>query len=188
MTPAAGSEERFWRRDGSPCATSSLLHFGSPPSGRCVQILPLPLQVKVVARAAREDEDGGSAEAKADGAAAKADALASALNSKRGELAAWCGNAYGEAFVAWVHVCAVRLFVESVLRYGLPPRFLGAIIEPERRQEAKARKVLAGAFGAHGAQFWAPDGNDGAAPAVAGVGDRGDMHPYVSFTIDLDGV
>ena len=30
----------------------------------------------------------------------------------------------GEVFSAWVHICAIRLFVESILRYGLPPSFL----------------------------------------------------------------
>eukprot|EP00983_Pelagomonas_calceolata_P100550 1158580-Pelagomonas_calceolata.AAC.21 len=28
-----------------------------------------------------------------------------------------------QAFSVWVHMCVVRLFVESILRYGLPPNF-----------------------------------------------------------------
>lgn len=27
-----------------------------------------------------------------------------------------------QAFSSWIHICAVRLFVESILRYGLPPQ------------------------------------------------------------------
>jgi V-type H+-transporting ATPase subunit C len=142
--------------------------------------------VKEVAAAANGEADG---EAKNGGAPAAAGTLAADLAAKRGELAAWCANSYGEAFVAWIHVCAVRLFVESVLRYGLPPRFLGAVIEPVKRQEVRARKVLAETFGAHGAQFWGDDGDGGLAGAAAGViSERSDMHPYVSFTLDLEGI
>lgn len=28
-----------------------------------------------------------------------------------------------QVFSAWMHVCAIRLFTESILRYGLPPKF-----------------------------------------------------------------
>ena len=41
---------------------------------------------------------------------------------RRGALEQWCITSYGEAFSSWIHVCAVRLFVESILRYGLPPQ------------------------------------------------------------------
>lgn len=29
-----------------------------------------------------------------------------------------------QVFSAWMHLCAIRLYTESVLRYGLPPKFL----------------------------------------------------------------
>jgi hypothetical protein len=29
-----------------------------------------------------------------------------------------------QVFSSWMHFCAVRVFVESILRYGLPPSFL----------------------------------------------------------------
>ena len=29
-----------------------------------------------------------------------------------------------QVFIAWMHFCAVRVFTESILRYGLPPNFL----------------------------------------------------------------
>jgi hypothetical protein len=36
-----------------------------------------------------------------------------------------CKPCSGEqVFSAWMHVCAIRLFTESILRYGLPPKFL----------------------------------------------------------------
>ena len=52
-----------------------------------------------------------------------------------------------QAFSAWIHVCAVRLFVESILRYGLPPKFLAALMKPAQKTIPKLRKVLATTFG-----------------------------------------
>jgi V-type H+-transporting ATPase subunit C len=36
---------------------------------------------------------------------------------------------YSDLFMAWAHVKALRVFVESVLRYGLPLEFISAIIQ-----------------------------------------------------------
>ncbi len=52
-----------------------------------------------------------------------------------------------QAFSAWIHVCAVRLFVESILRYGLPPRFLAALMKPTQKTVPKLRKTMASTFG-----------------------------------------
>ena len=41
----------------------------------------------------------------------------------------------------------MRLFVESILRYGLPPRFLAALVKPSPKTLPKLRKVLASTFG-----------------------------------------
>lgn len=38
-------------------------------------------------------------------------------------------TAWGEAIMCWMHVLAVRMFVESILRYGLPPMFIGGIVK-----------------------------------------------------------
>ena len=67
-----------------------------------------------------------------------------------------CG---GQAFSAWIHVCAIRLFVESILRYGLPPRFLAVLMKPSPKGVARLRKALASTFGQKGAavsQFSCP--------------------------------
>lgn len=36
---------------------------------------------------------------------------------------------FSEVFSSWLHLKALRIFVESVLRYGLPPDFTAAVIE-----------------------------------------------------------
>lgn len=46
-----------------------------------------------------------------------------------------------------MHMCVVRLFVESILRYGLPPQFQAAVVKPLPRMEARLRTVLATTFG-----------------------------------------
>ena len=55
-----------------------------------------------------------------------------------------------QAFSAWIHTCAVRLFTESILRYGLPPQFLGVLMKPNPKAQAKLRKTLASVFGSTG--------------------------------------
>ena len=58
-----------------------------------------------------------------------------------------------QAFSAWIHICAVRLFVESILRYGLPPKFLAVLMKPHQKTAPKLRKLLAAAFGSQGAHL-----------------------------------
>lgn len=58
-----------------------------------------------------------------------------------------------QAFSAWIHTCAVRLFTESILRYGLPPQFLGVLMKPNAKAQAKLRKSLASIFGATGTEL-----------------------------------
>jgi V-type H+-transporting ATPase subunit C len=42
-------------------------------------------------------------------------------------LSRWCKNHYGDSFVAWMHIKVIRVFVESVLRYGLPVDFTAVL-------------------------------------------------------------
>jgi len=56
-----------------------------------------------------------------------------------------------QAFSAWIHICAIRLFTESILRYGLPPKFLGCLLKPNPKQTTKLRKLLGSMFGSNGA-------------------------------------
>ena len=41
-------------------------------------------------------------------------------------------TAWGEAVMAWVHVLALRVFVETVLRYGLPLRFVCGLVQASK--------------------------------------------------------
>ena len=57
------------------------------------------------------------------------------IKERRTSMYQWCQTSYGEVFGAWVHVCAIRLFVESILRYGLPPSFQACVMKPQKRSE-----------------------------------------------------
>ena len=46
-------------------------------------------------------------------------------------------TAWGEAVMAWIHVLALRVFVETVLRYGLPLSFVCGLITVCRSSQPK---------------------------------------------------
>jgi len=54
----------------------------------------------------------------------------------------WCRLNFAEAFMAWTHLKTVRVFVETILRYGLPADFTAILIEPNKKQEKKLRSTL----------------------------------------------
>jgi len=54
---------------------------------------------------------------------------------------------FSESFQILVHLKVLRLFVESVLRYGLPANYTGIIIKPEPKSAKKIFNVLQEQFG-----------------------------------------
>jgi len=58
------------------------------------------------------------------------------------KLILWCQVSFGDAFSAWLHVKAIRIFVESVLRYGLPPVFVSPVLCPAGKSH-DLKKTLA---------------------------------------------
>lgn len=59
----------------------------------------------------------------------------------------WLKVNFSECFCAWVHVKALRVFVESVLRYGLPVNFQAILIHPNKKSQKKLRDVLNQLYG-----------------------------------------
>ncbi|KAG5648157.1 hypothetical protein DXG03_006111 [Asterophora parasitica] len=49
---------------------------------------------------------------------------------------------FSESFQVLVHLKVVRLFVESVLRYGLPANYLGLVVKPDPKVTKKTFNVL----------------------------------------------
>lgn len=68
------------------------------------------------------------------------------VDGMRSGLTRWCKTHFGEAFVAWMHIKVIRVFVESVLRYGLPVDFT-AVLYRALRDSADLVGALDKAFG-----------------------------------------
>ncbi|XP_009786911.1 V-type proton ATPase subunit C [Nicotiana sylvestris] len=99
----------------------------------------------------------------------------------RSSLLQWCYTSYGEVFSSWMHFCAVRIFAESILRYGLPPSFLSVVLAPSTKSEKKVRSILESLCDSSNSNFWKSEDEGG----MAGFGGDSEAHPYVSFTINL---
>jgi len=79
-------------------------------------------------------------------------------------------DAWSDVMHALVHVKAMRVFVESVLRFGMPPKFCSFVLSPPANKTAVARKSLATILGKGQGQG-------------AGEGDdEEEFFPYVSLT------
>ncbi|RMZ80371.1 hypothetical protein DV738_g2833, partial [Chaetothyriales sp. CBS 135597] len=103
---------------------------------------------------------------------------------------------WSEAVQALVHIIVLRVFVESVLRYGLPPDFVGALIKTDRKRAEKARKGLDTQYAYLAGNAFGRD-KKGRASKEEGVGggagadlvassDTSDYSAYVVYEIDLD--
>ncbi|XP_010554131.1 PREDICTED: V-type proton ATPase subunit C-like isoform X2 [Tarenaya hassleriana] len=104
--------------------------------------------------------------------------------SMRSSLLQWCYTSYGEVFSSWMHFCAVRIFAESILRYGLPPAFLSCVLAPSTKGEKKVRSILEGSCDAANSTYWKVEEEAGGGMAGFGGGDT-EAYPYVCFTINL---
>ncbi|KAI8322066.1 ATPase, V1 complex, subunit C [Martensiomyces pterosporus] len=54
----------------------------------------------------------------------------------------WIKGSFSDVFSAWIHVKALRVFVESILRYGIPPDFLPILVKPSVKQVSKIKQQL----------------------------------------------
>ncbi|XP_037948271.1 V-type proton ATPase subunit C isoform X2 [Teleopsis dalmanni] len=104
-----------------------------------------------------------------------------------GPLVRWLKVNFSEAFCALVHVKALRVFVESVLRYGLPVNFQAILIEPNKKSVKRLRDVLNQLYGhldgaSAGGQVGNADNVD-----IPGLGfGQSDYYPYVFYKLNID--
>lgn len=100
-------------------------------------------------------------------------------------------TAYSDQFAAWIHVKALRVFVESVLRYGLPLDFVNAVIRSKSEKYAKKVKSnLEEEFGYLGGNAFGRDKKgkikDDVADVTAGVhGLQVDYSPFCYFEFEV---
>lgn len=83
-----------------------------------------------------------------------------------------CVTAYKVGYANWMHLKAIRMSVESVLRYGLPPNFQVLVIQPNKGKADKCRKELGGLYeGLGNAMSLSTGGEEGSAEEA--------FYPYV---------
>jgi V-type H+-transporting ATPase subunit C len=93
----------------------------------------------------------------------------------RGDTIRLARTGYSDLFAAWIHVKALRVFVESVLRYGLPLEFVSVLVKTSGERAArKCKAQLDTAYGFLGGNAFGRDkkGNikDDIGDVAAGVG------------------
>lgn len=104
-----------------------------------------------------------------------------------GPLVRWLKVNFSEAFCALIHVKALRVFVESVLRYGLPVNFQAILIEPNKKSMKRLRDSLNQLYGhldgaSAGGQVSGVDNVD-----IPGLGfGQSEYFPYVFYKLNID--
>lgn len=111
--------------------------------------------------------------------------LATDKKKQFGPLVRWLKVNFSEAFTAWIHVKALRVFVESVLRYGLPVNFQAILMKPNKKTSRRLREMLN--------QLYSHLDNSAYTGAAGEVMDipglnvgQGDYYPYVHYSLNID--
>lgn len=103
-----------------------------------------------------------------------------------GPLVRWLKVNFSECFCAWIHVKALRVFVESVLRYGLPVNFQAILIHPNKKMTKRLRDVLNQLYG-HLDSSAALSGPNVDSVDIPGLGfGQSEYYPYVYYKINVD--
>ncbi|KPM39976.1 hypothetical protein AK830_g6561 [Neonectria ditissima] len=107
-----------------------------------------------------------------------------------------CGEAlrmgrtgWSESVMVWIHVLTLRVFVEAVLRYGLPPDYVTVLVKTTTKLAPKVKKALDSSYSYLGGNAFGRDKRgkitkDDAAlsseMAAAGLG-TGEGHEYTAY-------
>jgi len=110
------------------------------------------------------------------------------LKKQTKRLIAVCKTFYSGTFVSWVHLKAIQMFVESVLRYGLPVRYTFCLIKPLRGQEKSIHKRIAEKFQnlVHGAMTAQTRKSSSKEKDVDFTGMVKEYKPYVFTKLEMD--
>ncbi|XP_017891781.1 V-type proton ATPase subunit C isoform X2 [Ceratina calcarata] len=104
-----------------------------------------------------------------------------------GPLVRWLKVNFSECFCAWIHVKALRVFVESVLRYGLPVNFQAILLHPHKKCARRLRDVLNQLYAHLDSSATASSSANQDAVDIPGLGfGQNDYFPYVYYKINVD--
>jgi len=105
------------------------------------------------------------------------------LTRLSGLLQNWCVVNFNEAYGMMMHLKAIKLFVESCMRYGLSPtgapNFKAYLLQPKKGKAELLRKDLASLYSTPGSLL---DGDDD----LAVPGATGEFFPYVYTAISIN--
>ncbi|KAL2207389.1 ATPase, V1 complex, subunit C [Sarocladium strictum] len=114
-----------------------------------------------------------------------------------------CGEAlrigrtgWSESVMVWIHVLTLRVFVEAVLRYGLPLDYVTALVKTTPKLSSKVKTALDGRFSHLGGNAFGKDKqgrvtkDDAAmssemAAAGLGTGEGNEYTAYVYYEVEL---
>ncbi|KAK6624740.1 hypothetical protein RUM44_011600 [Polyplax serrata] len=103
-----------------------------------------------------------------------------------GPLVRWLKVNFSECFCAWIHVKALRVFVESVLRYGLPVNFQAMLLQPNKKNTKRLREILNQLYGHLDSSALQGSGHQDSVD-IPGLGfGQADYFPYVYYKINID--
>jgi len=103
--------------------------------------------------------------------------LQNQVENLRGKVLRETQTGFRVCYGNWMHLKAIRIFVESVLRYGLPANFMTMLLRPGKGKEDKLRSVLKKHYASLGTSQAFGKGAD-EAPA-----DGEEFFPYVYLPI-----
>lgn len=98
-------------------------------------------------------------------------------------------TAYSDVMKNWAHLKAIRIFVESILRYGLPPNFINTSLLVPTKAKKRVEDVLIAKFGYLGGNAFQKD-KKGKVKADNDLHEYGaivdaDYKPFVYEELDL---
>ncbi|SCV02293.1 LANO_0F16556g1_1 [Lachancea nothofagi CBS 11611] len=118
------------------------------------------------------------------------DSAAHLEQSLRIQLVRLAKTAYSDVFMNWFHIKALRVFVESVLRYGLPPHFNTSLIAVPPKSLSACKNELIQEFGYLGGNAFSKDKagkikkQDSSLHEYASLVDT-EYEPFVIYTVEL---
>uniref|UniRef100_G3U184 V-type proton ATPase subunit C n=1 Tax=Loxodonta africana TaxID=9785 RepID=G3U184_LOXAF len=102
-----------------------------------------------------------------------------------GPLLRWLKVNFSEAFIAWNPHKAPEVFVESVLRYGLPVNFQAVLLQPHKKSSTKRLREVLNSIFRHLDEVAAASILDASVEIPGLQFNSQDYFPYVYFHIDL---
>ncbi|KAI8997265.1 hypothetical protein BDB01DRAFT_770489 [Pilobolus umbonatus] len=115
--------------------------------------------------------------------------VTAAERDQQSELLRLAKTNFGEVFACWVHLKALRVFIESVLRYGLPPDFCSVSISAKPKFEKKVDETLVAQYGRLGGVHGQAIKGDGQEELLdhdlQSVNDSS-YRPYVQFDLQFE--